>query len=176
MYSELVGRKLWYDGNVTVPAKTVVDVLSKSGSSRLLCVDELSPQIVEYNKLVSRAEQIKVKNTLDSIHSTWTLPDDIMDVNVEEYLIQRLIDTEDVEHCDFDARVRRMVDELERYIELDKINALRATIHIVHIFEQNNVVWGTGRGSGVSSYILYLIGIHDVDSFAYDLDISDFLG
>jgi DNA polymerase III alpha subunit len=36
-------------------------------------------------------------------------------------------------------------------------------------------VWGIGRGSSVSSYVLYVLGVHDVDSYAYDLDIGDFL-
>jgi len=32
-----------------------------------------------------------------------------------------------------------------------------------------------GRGSSVSSYILYLIGIHRVDSLRYGFSISDYL-
>jgi DNA polymerase III alpha subunit len=37
------------------------------------------------------------------------------------------------------------------------------------------VVWGVGRGSSVASYVLYLIGIHKIDSLYYDLDIAEFL-
>jgi len=44
----------------------------------------------------------------------------------------------------------------------------------VNIFEENKVVWGTGRGSSCASYILYLIGIHQVDSVKYDLDLGEF--
>jgi len=40
---------------------------------------------------------------------------------------------------------------------------------------QNNIVWGVGRGSSVSSYVLYLIGIHKIDSLYYNLDVEDFL-
>jgi DNA polymerase III alpha subunit len=40
---------------------------------------------------------------------------------------------------------------------------------------KNNIVWGVGRGSSVSSYILYLIGVHKVNSILYKLDINDFL-
>jgi len=40
---------------------------------------------------------------------------------------------------------------------------------------KNNLVWGVGRGSSVSSYLLYLIGVHKVDSYKYRLDIKEFL-
>ena len=39
----------------------------------------------------------------------------------------------------------------------------------------NGVIWGVGRGSSVASYVLYLIGIHKVDSMYYDLPINEFL-
>ena len=40
---------------------------------------------------------------------------------------------------------------------------------------KNNIVWGVGRGSSVSSYVLFLMGVHKVDSMKYNLDIKDFL-
>jgi DNA polymerase III alpha subunit len=40
---------------------------------------------------------------------------------------------------------------------------------------QNNVVWGVGRGSSVASYVLYLLGVHKIDSLKYNLDIHEFL-
>jgi DNA polymerase III alpha subunit len=39
----------------------------------------------------------------------------------------------------------------------------------------NKIVWGVGRGSSVSSYILFLIGIHKINSLKYGLDIREFL-
>jgi DNA polymerase III alpha subunit len=39
----------------------------------------------------------------------------------------------------------------------------------------NNIVWGVGRGSSVASYVLYLLGVHKVDSIKYGLDIREFL-
>jgi DNA polymerase III alpha subunit len=40
---------------------------------------------------------------------------------------------------------------------------------------KNSVVWGVGRGSSVASYVLYLIGVHKIDSMYFDLDITEFL-
>jgi DNA polymerase III alpha subunit len=40
---------------------------------------------------------------------------------------------------------------------------------------ENDIVWGVGRGSSVASYILYLIGVHKVDSIQYGLDFNEFM-
>jgi DNA polymerase III alpha subunit len=34
---------------------------------------------------------------------------------------------------------------------------------------------GVGRGSSVASYVLFLLGVHKVDSIQYDLDWREFL-
>jgi DNA polymerase III alpha subunit len=39
----------------------------------------------------------------------------------------------------------------------------------------NNILWGVGRGSSVASYVLYLIGIHKIDSIKYELSIDEFI-
>jgi len=48
-------------------------------------------------------------------------------------------------------------------------------IYIVDMMRKNNLVWGVGRGSSVASYVLYLIGIHKIDSLKYNLNIEEFL-
>ena len=40
---------------------------------------------------------------------------------------------------------------------------------------ENEIIWGVGRGSSVASYVLYLLGVHRVDSMYYDLDPKEFL-
>jgi DNA polymerase III alpha subunit len=46
---------------------------------------------------------------------------------------------------------------------------------MVTVCKENNIVLGVGRGSSVASYVLYLLGVHRVDSLKYDLDIKEFL-
>jgi DNA polymerase III alpha subunit len=40
---------------------------------------------------------------------------------------------------------------------------------------ENKIVWGVGRGSSVASFVLYLIGIHRINSIQYDLDFHEFM-
>jgi len=47
--------------------------------------------------------------------------------------------------------------------------------YLVDLMRENNIVWGVGRGSSVSSFVLFLIGIHRINSIYYDLDVEEFL-
>jgi DNA polymerase III alpha subunit len=52
---------------------------------------------------------------------------------------------------------------------------LRYLVYLVDVMKQNQVIWGVGRGSSVASYVLYLLGVHRIDSMFYDLDVTEFL-
>jgi len=47
--------------------------------------------------------------------------------------------------------------------------------YLVDTLRKNNVIWGVGRGSSVASYVLFLLGVHKIDSLYYNLDIEEFL-
>ena len=68
----------------------------------------------------------------------------------------------------------RLVQELELYHEHKMIPVLRMMKYIVDTLRENNVVWGVGRGSSVASYVLYLLGVHKIDSIKYNIPIEEF--
>jgi len=41
--------------------------------------------------------------------------------------------------------------------------------------KNNNIVYGVGRGSSVASFVLFLLGVHRINSLFYDLPIEEFL-
>jgi DNA polymerase III alpha subunit len=88
------------------------------------------------------------------------------DLDIETWIMQR---------CDTDTKMRRAQDELVLFRQHNMIDVLRYCKYLVDIMRYNNIVWGVGRGSSVASYVLYLIGIHKIDSIKYDLDIKEFL-
>ena len=55
------------------------------------------------------------------------------------------------------------------------IKVLQFLIYFVDTLRHNNVVWGVGRGSSVSSFCLFLIGVHKINPLIYDLDYTEFL-
>jgi DNA polymerase III alpha subunit len=98
--------------------------------------------------------------------NTWYIPDEYANINVEHYLLNK---------CNTLDEINRVKYELNEYNRRNLYNLLRFLIYFVDTLRKNNILWGVGRGSSVSSYILYLIGIHRIDSLKYNLDIGEFL-
>jgi DNA polymerase III alpha subunit len=77
--------------------------------------------------------------------------------------------------CTTDAELQRAGHELMLYQERGLFDLLRYLKYLVDVMTKNHVIWGVGRGSSVASYVLYLLGVHRIDSMFYDLDVSEFL-
>lgn len=185
MYTELNDRKLHFDGTSEVSADKILDLLMSGKSVGGLCVNEITDDIKKYNKFANPEKRITTKHD-DTFtpNFAWNIPEEYKTLNVEQYIIDRLYEECDRggwqlnhDHVDVEPmkRIGRTAKELRLYEKMGLYDVLRAMIYIINTLHAKNVVWGVGRGSCVSSYILYLIGVHDVDSVHYDLDITDFL-
>lgn len=97
---------------------------------------------------------------------TWFMPDEYKNLDIAEYVLGL---------CKTDAELQRIGQELLLFQERDLFNLLRYLKYLVDVMRSNNVVWGVGRGSSVASYVLYLLGVHKIDSMYYDLDPREFL-
>lgn len=105
--------------------------------------------------------------------NTYNIPIHYREIDVEEY-IRRLVPNELDGTANAEAS-QRVEMELALYKERDLFPIIQVLLYVVDILRRNDLVWGVGRGSSVASYILYLIGIHKVDSIKYNLDIREFL-
>jgi DNA polymerase III alpha subunit len=76
--------------------------------------------------------------------------------------------------CETNEQRDRVSQELELYIKHGMYDVLHVMKYIVDTLRENKVLWGVGRGSSVASYVLYLIGVHKVDSIKYKLPIEEF--
>ena len=77
--------------------------------------------------------------------------------------------------CQSDEELARVELEYTMFEERDLIPLLQFLAFIVDYMRDNKIVWGVGRGSSVSSYCLYLMGVHKIDSLKYNLPIEEFL-
>lgn len=176
-------RIVWYDGDITVSSNTVADWLTNNKELKGIYVDTINSQIEQYNKFVPKEQQITRKQTVRDVNLNWNIPKEYANLDVKEHIIERL--HQECEHnnynvgkiIDYEASVRihRVAQEIKLFEQYNMIDILRVLIYIINTLHQKNIVWGVGRGSSVSSYVLYLIGVHDVDSVQYGLDIHDFL-
>lgn len=76
--------------------------------------------------------------------------------------------------CETDEQRSRVDKELDLFIKHGMFDILYVMKYIVDTLRENNIVWGVGRGSSVASYVLYLIGVHKIDSIKYNLPIEEF--
>lgn len=166
-------RVLWFDGDSAFDPANLIQSVSKFDVHHVTHDDE---KVREYNKHVSRGQEIDVKRECMPLRTDWVIPDEYKTLNVVEYLTTKHIQlTKNMSPTEANARDIRLVQELVKYDAFGLTDVLRAIIWTINMLTTNNIVWGVGRGSSVSSYVLYVIGVHDVDSFAYDLDVDDFL-
>jgi DNA polymerase III alpha subunit len=125
-----------------------------------LCSDDLTQYI---NRLdLERLQYPIPPKEINSQH--WFIPNDYYP-NLTEMLYGM---------CETDIQRDRVSQELELYIKHGMYDVLHVMKYIVDTLRNNNVVWGVGRGSSVSSYVLYLIGVHKIDSIKYKLPIEEF--
>ena len=80
-----------------------------------------------------------------------------------------------LDQCKNEEELQRAGDELLKYNERNMFTLLQYLKYLVDTMRKHNIVWGVGRGSSVASFVLYLIGIHKINSLFYDLDINEFL-
>jgi DNA polymerase III alpha subunit len=80
-----------------------------------------------------------------------------------------------LDQCKTEAELQRAGDELIKFQERKMFVLLQYLKYLVDTMRKNNVVWGVGRGSSVASFVLFLIGVHRINSLYYDLSIDEFL-
>jgi len=97
---------------------------------------------------------------------TWHMPAEYAEFDIAKWLLDQ---------CETDEQRQRVGQELMMYLERGLFDLLNFLRYMVQVMRDNNIVWGVGRGSSVASYVLYLIGVHKIDSLYYDLDVTDFL-
>lgn len=98
--------------------------------------------------------------------NSWNMPDEYKNLDIAQWLLDQ---------CSTQEELQRVGQELLLYQERDLFPLLKQLKYIVDTWRTNNITWGVGRGSSVASYILYLLGVHKINSIYYDLDITEFL-
>ncbi len=97
----------------------------------------------------------------------WNMPDEYKQMDIEQWL---------KEQCPpWDPEATRLQDELVAYKARNMLDLLRWLKYFVDICSKEGIVWGIGRGSSVASYVLYLIGVHNIDPIKHNLDWEEFL-
>lgn len=138
-------------------------------------IDKIKDIIIEHTTETENLPQARfekdtnldIKSFDSAQQANWFMPDEYKTLDIETYIIN-LTPPWDPEHT-------RVIRELEEFRSRDMLNLLRWLKYFVDTARANNIVWGVGRGSSVSSYVLFLLGVHKINSIKYNLDYTDFL-
>ena len=98
--------------------------------------------------------------------SEWFMPEEYKNYPIYDYCLNK---------CNTLEQKQRVMEEFDAFDKHKMLNLLKYMKYLVDFMRENNIVWGVGRGSSVASYVLYLIGVHRIDSVQYDLDWHEFL-
>ena len=147
-----------------------IDVLEK-----ITAADE--PDIHQFNSVAEEngLPQLKLysplpvsKEEFDQIcQSDWRMPDEYKSLDIEQWVRDQT--------PPWDPEDARVEEELAAFREHNMIDLLRWLKYFVDTCRANNILWGVGRGSSVASYVLYIIGVHKINSLKYNLDWREFL-
>lgn len=112
------------------------------------------------------ASDVSVPDWDHARQQQWFMPEEYKNTDIAKHVLDL---------CTTQEELQRVGNELLLYQERGLFDLLRYMRYLVDVMRENHVIWGVGRGSSVSSYVLYLLGVHRVNSLYYDLDVGEFL-
>jgi DNA polymerase III alpha subunit len=125
--------------------------------------EQYLPELTKYIPL-----DVDQKTFDGALQSEWFMPDEYKNKDIVWH-VHNVKETYTQEERD------RIEEELDAFRERGMFPLLRYMVYLVDYMRENKIVWGVGRGSSVASYVLYLIGVHRIDSIQFDLDWTEFL-
>jgi len=120
-----------------------------------------TPELLEYQRPTVSIEEFDSQQ-----QNNWHMPQQYRNMDIAQWVLDQ---------CQTDSERQRVGMELLLYQDRNMFSLLQYLKYLVDTMRKHGVIWGVGRGSSVSSYVLFLIGVHKIDSMYYDLDVREFL-
>lgn len=170
---EIKNRQILDDGTVICSSAALTEVLySGENLSGLYCDNEADQQEWNAAQKLCDTNEIGPKFCVEKQYQNinwnqyWFTPAKYQEINIKDYCINL---------CKTNEEINRVNLEISEFEKRNMIPLMQHLIYCRDIWIKNNIVWGVGRGSSVSSFVLYLIGINKINPLKYNLDISEWL-
>jgi DNA polymerase III alpha subunit len=154
-------------GQMYIDDNEIVELMLANKQVKILPSNKTSFQQFESTcKKYGLDVPFKLASDRSDIH--WEMPIEYINLDIEDY-IHKL-------HPDLTAaQWMRVGEEMYEFEKRNLTDLLRFLCYFVTVLRSNNIVYGVGRGSSIASYVLYLIGVHRINSYKFNLDIKEFL-
>ena len=166
-------------GQSILTERNIIELIYQNKTQNIKnCVISQNDSIQKYNNLVSEnKDPIEIFQTIindqdgqdlydQNNRLNWFMPAEYKQFDIEDYVLGL---------CETSEQKQRVDYELSLYKSHAMMDVLQFLKYMVDTLRKNNIVWGVGRGSSVASYVLYLLGVHKVDSIKYNLDPTEFM-
>jgi DNA polymerase III alpha subunit len=131
--------------------------------------------LFEWQNLNSKSEYEHTSRMLDNLpfqlrsqnlrDRSWFTPREYQEIDLADYVLSR---------CSNSDQILRAQEELAIVAQLEATPIFLHLIYLVDHWRSRNLVWGVGRGSSVSCFLLYVIGINKINPLDYELDHKEF--
>lgn len=134
------------------------------------CVINNQHDVDEYNHWQRLFEQqghvLSQEPTNQQRVNTWFMPSHAQNIDILEYLLSQSLEPHEKQ---------RIHMEMERFRSYGLEPLLRMIKYLVEEMTKKNLVWGVGRGSSVASFVLYKLGLNQINPITFQLDFDEFL-
>lgn len=148
-----------YQGNESALPRLIVD-----SSVEIQQLEQIAE--IEFIKYDQALESLSVAEFDAVLQADWFMPDSYKNLDIRQFVLDKTTTVE---------QQRRVIEEFEQFEQRNMLNVLRWLVYFVDTCRSHNILWGAGRGSSVASYVLFLLGVHKIDSLKYELDWKEFL-
>jgi DNA polymerase III alpha subunit len=153
-------------GNMYVEEDDIIELMLLNKQAKIL------PRNVQsFKTFESTCKSYGIKNPFELDSSTdditWNMPDEYHKLDINKYIADNYSLTKE--------QWVRVQLELTEFEQRNLTDLLKFLVYFITTVRTNNIVYGVGRGSSIASYVLYLLKVHRIDSFKYNLDIKEFL-
>jgi len=105
------------------------------------------------------------QHKIDPQNREWFTPEEYKKIDLKSYCLTR---------CTNKDQEQRALVELHLISKLQAEPIFQHLIYLVDTWRSQGLVWGVGRGSSVSCFVLFLIGVNKINPLDYDLDYQEF--
>jgi len=163
-------------GNCYLTESEAIETLYRNPSIDISTITMEDPTV--YNESVEKTRinfgkiryyvkpTVSIKEFDETNQNTWHMPGEFKSIDIVDYVVGQ---------CSNNQEVTRALEELYVYQKLNKLDLLKYMLYLVSVARLHNVVIGVGRGSSVSSFVLYLLGVHKINPLEFNIPMTDFL-
>lgn len=163
---ELKDRILLNNGMSIVDDDTIIKYLLDDG----VIPDCVKAVVSDESLRFEKKYQTKITYEIEDVDLK---PETSFDEDKFEDIVLKLYNNQPSDISETDHQ-NRFESEMRYFIDNNHQRTLIVLNDLVEKFREDGVVWGVGRGSSVASYILFLLGIHDINPIKYNISPREF--